>query len=122
MSAEIKMVKMTARDRAWGADRKGAAEALQLSFAAVTKTWGGPRKGAGRKPAVGRRNVPHAKRVKHRRSAPVHVTFRRTKNLPSLRSERLHDELREAVRATRRIEGFRIVHYTVQSDHVHMIV
>jgi hypothetical protein len=26
------------------------------------------------------------------------------------------------VRGTRRIEGFRIVHYTVQSDHVHMIV
>lgn len=51
----------------------------------------------------------------------MHVTLRRAKLLPSLRSERVHDELREAVRATRR-EGFRITHYTVQSDHVHMIV
>jgi REP element-mobilizing transposase RayT len=51
----------------------------------------------------------------------VHVTLRRAKNLPSLRSESVHRELREAVRLTRR-EDFRIVHYSVQSDHVHMVV
>ena len=51
----------------------------------------------------------------------MHVTLRRAKGLPSLRSERLHNELREAVRHTRR-DDFRIVHYSVQADHVHMIV
>ncbi|MDB4939538.1 MAG: hypothetical protein JWP87_6510 [Labilithrix sp.] len=116
------MTKITARDRAWGADRKGAGESPQLSFAAVTRTWGGPRAGAGRKPGVGRRNVPHAVRSTHWKTVPVHVTLRRAKGLPSLRSERLHEELREAVRDTRQVEGFRITHYTVQSDHVHMIV
>ena len=47
--------------------------------------------------------------------------MRRAKGLPSLRSERIHNELREAVRKTRRGD-FRIVHYSIQSDHVHMIV
>jgi putative transposase len=51
----------------------------------------------------------------------VHVTLRRAKGLPSLRSEALHQQLREAIRATRR-DDFRIVHYSVQADHVHMIV
>jgi REP element-mobilizing transposase RayT len=51
----------------------------------------------------------------------VLVTMRRAKGLPSLRSDRLHRLLREAVRATRR-DGFRIVHYSVQADHLHLFV
>jgi REP element-mobilizing transposase RayT len=47
--------------------------------------------------------------------------MRRAKRVPSLRSERLHNLLREAIRATRR-EGFRIVHYSVQADHVHLVL
>jgi REP element-mobilizing transposase RayT len=47
--------------------------------------------------------------------------MRRAPGLPSLRSERLHNLLREAIRATRR-EGFRIVHYSVQADHVHLVI
>ena len=51
----------------------------------------------------------------------MHVTLRRAKGLPSFRSERLHNLLREAIRETRR-EGFRIVHYSLQADHVHIVV
>ena len=47
--------------------------------------------------------------------------MRRAKGLPSLRVERLHDVLRAAIAATRR-EGFRIVHYSIQNDHLHMLV
>ena len=47
--------------------------------------------------------------------------MRRAKGLPSLRSERVHKELREAIRKTRR-EGFRIAEYSVQADHIHLIV
>jgi len=47
--------------------------------------------------------------------------MRRAKGLPSLRVERLHDLLRAAIAATRR-EGFRIVHYSIQNDHLHMLV
>jgi REP element-mobilizing transposase RayT len=82
--------------------------------------WGGRRKGAGRPPSD-RPNAPHARHREHKRHVPVHVTLRRTHGLPSLRSERLHNLLKDVIRATQR-EGFRIVHYSVQADHVHLIV
>lgn len=47
--------------------------------------------------------------------------MRRRKGLPSFRSERAHRVLRQAVHDTRR-EGFRITHYSIQSDHLHIIV
>jgi REP element-mobilizing transposase RayT len=47
--------------------------------------------------------------------------MRRAKGLPSFRADRLHRLVREAIRATKR-EGFRIVHYSVQADHVHLLV
>jgi putative transposase len=110
-----------AREKAWGADRKPrAADAGQLSFAARV-THGGPRDGAGRKKRLVRPNVPHRVRPRHPWYAPVHVTLRRAKGLPGLRSELLYNQIREAVRLTRR-EDFRIVEYSVQRDHVHMLV
>jgi REP element-mobilizing transposase RayT len=47
--------------------------------------------------------------------------MRRRKGLPSFRSERAHRVLRQAVRDARR-EGFRITHYSIQNDHLHIIV
>jgi REP element-mobilizing transposase RayT len=47
--------------------------------------------------------------------------MRRRKGLPSFRSERAHRVLRQAVRDTRR-EGFRITHYSIQADHLHLII
>lgn len=63
----------------------------------------------------------HRARPVHRWYHPVHVTLRRANGLPGLRSEVLYNALREAVRTTRR-EDFRIVEYSVQRDHVHMLV
>jgi REP element-mobilizing transposase RayT len=65
--------------------------------------------------------VRHRARPAHSWYYPSHVTLRRAKGLPSLRSEIVHAELREAVRATHR-DDFRIVQYSVQRDHVHMLV
>jgi REP element-mobilizing transposase RayT len=65
--------------------------------------------------------VRHRVRPAHSWYQPAHVTLRRAKGLPSLRSEIVHTELREAVRATHR-DDFRIVEYSVQHDHVHMLV
>jgi REP element-mobilizing transposase RayT len=49
--------------------------------------------------------------------------MRRAKGLPSFRSERIHNLLRDAVRDThRRLSGFRIVEYSIQADHLHLIV
>lgn len=68
-----------------------------------------------------RPKVRHRGRPAHHAWCPVHVTVRRAKGLPSLRSEIVLRELRQAIRATRR-EDFRIVEFSVQADHVHLIV
>jgi putative transposase len=91
----------------------------QRSFDEVV-TWGGRRKGAGRK-AGPRRVVPHERRPAHARWVPSHVTLRRAKGLPSLRAELLHAVIKRVVRATAK-DGFRIAHYSVQHDHVHLII
>ena len=101
-----------------GSSRKPA-RGEQLSFA-NKKTWGGPRLNSGPKAGL-RPKVRHRTRAEHRADHPVHVTMRRAKGLPSLRSDRLHRLVREAVRATDR-DDFRIVHYSVQADHLHIIV
>jgi REP element-mobilizing transposase RayT len=86
-------------------------------------TWGGRRAGAGRKRAL-RPNVPHRQREKHRDYQPAHVTLRRAKGVPSLRSERLERIIRAAMRATTRArdDAFRITDYSIQNDHIHLIV
>jgi len=118
MLARLNPNRTNVRARLWGAAAAGDTSA-QLTFA-DRPTWGGPRVRSGRKAAV-RTNVRHRVRPAHRWYCPVHVPLRRAKGLPSLRSEVVHAELREAVRRTRR-DDFRIVHYSVQRDHVHMLV
>ena len=53
---------------------------------------------------------------------PCHVTLRLRRNLPSLRSRRFVGELRRFLRPARERRGFRLVHYSVQVDHIHLIV
>ena len=87
-----------------------------------TAGWGGKRKGAGRPPAAGRRRpVVHRARVEHKAAFPVHLTLRARAGLPSLRGEALFGAIREAIGAASR-ETFRVVHFSVQRDHVHLIV
>jgi putative transposase len=94
----------------------------QLSFAEVA-TRGGPRPGSGRKRVdpTARPNVVHRTRPAHDSDFPVHVTMRRAKGLPSLRSDRVHRVLKKAMRDTDR-GRFRITHYSIQADHIHLIV
>jgi len=94
----------------------------QLSLGEVV-TWGGRRAGAGRRRAL-RANVPHRPREVHRDYQPVHVTLRRAKGVPSLRHQRLERVVRGAMRATTRARdgAFRVTDYSIQNDHVHLIV
>ena len=88
----------------------------------VPKTWGGARRGAGRPPANGRTpQVPHRARPEHEPRHPVHVTFRAQRAFPSLRSALAFGALRSAI-AKSSNAGFRVVHFSVQADHVHAIV
>ena len=83
-------------------------------------TWGGRRRGAGRKLTPGRRPcVPHRTRAFHRAAHPVHVTLRGT--LRCFRSAKVFPAIRIAL-AHASDRGFRIVHFSVQENHLHLIV
>ena len=85
------------------------------------RSWGGRRAGAGRKPNPGRRSVAHRRRPMHDPRCPVHVTLRARRDLPSLRGDRIFPTLRAALAAASR-KAFRVLHYSVQHDHVHLLV
>src|SRR5438270_4992778 len=83
--------------------------------------WGGPRKGAGRKRKSPRPQVAHRKRPLFRRRA-LHVTIRVRAEVWNLRTHRCFRALRRAfIRGCARF-GFRVVHFSVQGNHVHLIV
>jgi REP element-mobilizing transposase RayT len=81
--------------------------------------WGGKRRGAGRKPALGKAGVAHRARPEHRARHPVHVTLRAGVNV--LRRQSVFAQIRCALAAASR-RLFRIVHFSVQSNHIHLIV
>jgi REP element-mobilizing transposase RayT len=87
----------------------------------IPSTWGGARENAGRKPMKGRRSTPHRARPEHRNYHPVHVTLRARSGLPSFRSRRVFEAVKSALAAASRA-SFRVVHFSVQSDHLHLIV
>jgi putative transposase len=73
---------------------------------------GGKRRGAGRKPSGDRAGVPHATRPPLSGREPVLVTLKMRRHIWNLRTRRA---------ITRRF-GMRIAHFSVQRDHLHMIV
>ena len=91
----------------------------QLAF--QIRTWGGRRRGAGRKPNPGRRPVPHRRRERHDRHCSAHLTLRATAGIPSLRDERLFGGVRAALGAASN-GSFRVCEFSVQTDHLHLIV
>jgi len=101
---------------------------LALSFPEL-KRRGGARRGAGRKPrAAHLRQTPHRARPVHRKAHPVHVTLRAGLHpfgcheaRHVLRTQRVVRTLLSALRDSNR-DWFRVVHYSVQENHVHLIV
>jgi REP element-mobilizing transposase RayT len=87
---------------------------------------GGAREGAGRKLAPGKRpSVPHRVRTLHRGAHPVHVTLRARAGLPSLRRQTVHEMLRKVLRRQRDrryARAFQVVEFTIQDNHLHLIV
>jgi putative transposase len=66
-------------------------------------------------------NVRHRARAVHKYWNPLHVTMRAKRGLPSFRAETLFAAFERAVRRTRR-DDFRVVEFSVQDDHLHLIV
>ena len=86
------------------------------------RTWGGARKGAGRRPKLDTAGVSHLPRQAFAARLPVHVTMRMRKGVWNLRSQRCFGVLATAFWSGGDRFGFRLVHYSVQGNHVHLLV
>ena len=85
-------------------------------------SWGGARTGAGRPRREGPRDsVPHRARPEHNPRHPVHLTLRARTAAPSFRTRRAFAALTTAMAAASNAT-FRIVHFSIQTDHLHAIV
>src|SRR4051794_27381588 len=104
------------------AKRRAYRAPVQMSFE-DRRRWtraGVRKKRPGPKPRE-RANVRHRTRAVHKYWNPLHVTMRAERGLPSFREQMLYRAFEVAVRTTRR-NDFRIVEYSVQDDHLHLIV
>jgi REP-associated tyrosine transposase len=83
---------------------------------------GGKRKGAGRKPKGRRSGTSHAKRPEVKLRHPLHVVLRVVPAVGSLRRRKMYQAIREATIAAALREQIRIVHISLQRNHVHLLV
>jgi len=83
---------------------------------------GGKRAGAGR-PKSGRSvGVMHRRRTDVKKGLPIHVTARFTEEVGYLRTQKVYRVIRLAlVRGCAR-RGFRVCHFSLQRNHLHLIV
>lgn len=86
------------------------------------RSHGGRRAGAGRKPASQRPPVHHVRRPSLSAHCPSHVTLRVQRGVPSLRDRRFIAEFRASLREAYERDDFRVCHYSIQRDHLHMLV
>jgi len=82
---------------------------------------GGARPGSGRKRVAARPTVPHRARTQLKARHPVHVTLRVLEGVRSLRSPLAHKALLDALQSGCDRLGFRLVEYSVQTNHLHVI-
>jgi REP element-mobilizing transposase RayT len=80
---------------------------------------GGARRGAGRKPKGAVAGASHAARPKTPARHPLLVTQRLCAGLRSLRQRAEFEVVRVAIAEASERDGFRIVHFSVQTNHVH---
>jgi REP element-mobilizing transposase RayT len=98
-------------------------QALRMRFDKNGQRRGGKRKGAGRKarnPA--RPSERHLRRPDVDPTKPLHITLRVVEAVGYLRKPRLFAAIRVALFVTSRREDFRIVHFSIQGNHLHLIV
>ena len=76
----------------------------------------------GRPRTQGRRNVEHVGRPELVARHPLHVTLRVKADIGSLRKAKLYKALRHATYVTAAFQGMRIVHISIQREHIHLLV
>src|SRR5215218_6931171 len=82
----------------------------------------GKRRRAGRKPKGARAGESHEARLDFKRYHGLHVVMRVAPAVGSLRRRKLYKAMRDATITAALREWFRIVHVSLQRDHVHLIV
>jgi putative transposase len=85
-------------------------------------TWGGKRTGAGRKPKGDSPGASHQPRPQFTTRHPVHVTMRLLFGVGFLGGYSRKRAIEDALRAAKEWFGMRIVHYSIQGAHLHLIV
>ena len=91
-----------------------------MIYAMIKSKWGGRREGAGAKRNP-RSGVSHLQR-EDPEGRPLHVTVKLRRGLPRLRNKKAYRLLRDAfVKGCDRF-GFRLCQYSVQNNHLHLIV
>src|SRR5262245_15554008 len=117
---------MAKRARSRGSKLVRASEPEQLPlFAEPTKRRrkvGRKRRKAGRKPKGARAGSPHRTRPELRARHPVHIVLRVVPAVGNLRRRSTYKAVREATLTTAVREDFRIVHLSIQRNHLHLLV
>lgn len=105
-------------------ERKGprATRQLALPMPPPRPAHGGRRAGAGRKRRAKRPCTPHVVRPIHHERHPVHITLRASRAAGDLRKQVVLRTLADRFRRAAKEDTFRVVHFSVQTDHVHLIV
>jgi REP element-mobilizing transposase RayT len=83
---------------------------------------GGRRAGAGRKPNGAKAVVSRAKREAISKHVPALVTLKLRAGLPSLRRDGAFGSALRCLEAARARFGLRVIHFSFQSNHVHLLV
>src|SRR3954470_5893846 len=84
--------------------------------------WGGKRRGAGRNPKGTTTLVSRLRREQFAARYPVHVTLRTVLEAGYLRGPRLYQAIEAAIRECQERFGMRVVHFSVQGNHLHLLV
>src|ERR1043165_5174101 len=83
---------------------------------------GGKRRGAGRKPRGPRAGERHCPRPTFKARHPLHVVLRVVPAVGSLRRRRMYKAIREATITVAMRERIRIVHISLQRDHIQLLI
>jgi REP element-mobilizing transposase RayT len=93
---------------------------VQQSF--ELHTWGGGRTGAGRKQVNERKSQPHRARPAIKPNEAALITLRVAQSVRRMRRRDAYRALRKAMLVVLARADFRIVHLSVQANHVHLLV
>ena len=94
---------------------------LDLALPKPKAKHGGKRAGAGRPKGKGS-DAPHRARPVHKKRHPVHVVLRAKQDVPRLRKANTFAAIRAAMRAMGAKLDFRVVHASIQKNHLHFLV